>query len=178
MRRLGPALSLLVALSACSASAGSGSPPTSVPPPSAAASGPASNGSVLVVRLPDAEPVEREEAAIVAAFDQMSAAMLASAVPNDIDWASTGLICVHLGERHDGGWTLAVQGASLVDGELQVRARETRPVPGVDRPGPSFAADCATIDRTSLPVGTLPARADDTVTDEFIVAGDLEVPAP
>ncbi|HEV7199891.1 MAG TPA: protease complex subunit PrcB family protein [Candidatus Limnocylindria bacterium] len=145
---------------------------------SAAVSGPASNGSVLVVRLPDAMPAERAEAAIEAAFDPGSAAALATDLPGDLDWASSGVICVFLGRREDGGWSLAIQGASLVDGELQVRARETRPAPGVDRPGPSFAADCATIDRPALPVGTLPARADDTVTDEFIVAGDLEVPAP
>jgi hypothetical protein len=123
-------------------------------------------------------PAERAEAAIEAAFDPEAAAALATDLPEDLDWASTGVICVSLGRREDGGWSLAIQGASLVDGELQVRARETRPAPGVDRPGPSFAADCATIDRTALPVGALPARADDTVTDEFIVAGDLEVPAP
>jgi hypothetical protein len=130
-----------------------------------------------VVRLPDAEPAERDDAAIEAAFDPQSAAF-AAALPDDLDWASNGIICVFLGRREDGGWALAIQGASLVDGELQVRARETRPVGGVDRPGPSFAADCATIDRHALPVGTLPARADDTVTDEFIVAGELVVPAP
>jgi hypothetical protein len=178
IRRVGPALSLLIVLAACNASAGSGSPPASVAPTSAAASDPATDGSVLVVRLPDAVPAQREDAAIEAAFDPESAAALAGSLPADLDWASTGVICVSLGRRADGGWSLAIQGASLVDGELRVRARETRPAPGVDRPGPSFAADCATIDRASLPLGTLPARADDTVTDEFIVAGDLKVPAP
>jgi hypothetical protein len=172
------ALSLLLALAACGPPSGSGSPSAAaLPTGSAAASGPASDGSVLLVRLPDAEPAEREAAAIEAAFDPDSAAALATGLPDDLDWASTGIICVFLGRREDGGWSLAIQGAGMVDGELQVRARETRPVPGVDRPGPSFAADCATVDRAALPVGTLPARADDTVTDEFIVDGELEVPA-
>ncbi len=130
-----------------------------------------------VVRLPDAEPVERESAAIDAAFDPETAAGLAAALTADIDWTSTGVICLYLGRRADGGWGLAIQSASLVGGELRVLARETRPVAGVDRPGPSFAADCATVDRAALPVGVLPARADDTVTDEFIVDGELEVPA-
>lgn len=170
---------VLIALAACGAPSGSGSPSAAaLPTASTTASGPPSSGSVLVVRLPDAVPAEQATAAIQAAFDPDSAAALASELPDDLDWASTGIICVSLGRREDGGWSLAIQSASLVDGELRVRARETRPVPGVDRPGPSFAADCATIDRTALPAGTLPTRADDTVTDEFIVAGDLEVPAP
>lgn len=177
MRRSAVALSLFITLAGCSAPAGSAHPavtPSAVP---TTASEPAFSGSVLVVRLPDAEPAQREGAAIEAAFDPQSAAALASSLPADLDWGSIGVICVYLGRRADGGWSLAIQGASLVDGELQVRARETRPAPGVERPGPSFAADCATIDRASLPIGTLPARADDTVTDEFIVDGDLEVPA-
>lgn len=136
------------------------------------------SGSVTVARLPGAQPVEREAAAILAAFDPESANVLATALPSDLDWSTTGVICVYLGRRTDGGWGLAIQGASLVDGELQVRARETRPVAGVDQPGTTFPADCATIDRLALPTGTLPARADDTVSDEFIVAGDLVVPAP
>jgi hypothetical protein len=131
-----------------------------------------------VVRLPDAEPAEREGAAIEAAFDPRSAEALASALPADLDWATTGVVCVYLGRRAEGGWGLAIQSAGLADGELHVLARETRPVAGVDLPGPTFPADCATIDRAALPVGTLPARATDTVSDEFIVAGELVIPAP
>ena len=145
----------------------------SVQPPNGGA-----EGSVSVVRLPGAEPVEREAAAIEAAFDPTSAQSLATALPADLDWATTGVICVYLGRRAEGGWGLAIQSASLAGAELQVLARETRPVAGVDRPEPTFPADCATIDRAPLPVGTLPARAHDTVSDEFIVAGELAVPAP
>jgi hypothetical protein len=147
--------------------------PASRPPDSAGSASGASAGSVPVVRLPDAEPAEREEAAIEAAFDPTSAAALARALPADHDWATTGVICVYLGRRAEGGWGLAIQSASLADGEL-----ETRPVAGVDRPGPTFPADCATIARAALPVGTLPARAHDTVSDEFIVAGELAIPVP
>lgn len=131
-----------------------------------------------MVRLPDAEPAEREVAAIEAAFDSRSGEALASALPADLDWSTTGVVCVYLGRRAEGGWRLAIQSASLADGELQVLARETQPVAGVDRPGPTFPADCATVDRAALPVGTLTARATDTVSDEFIVAGELVIPAP
>ncbi len=112
------------------------------------------------------------------AFDPGAAESLAGALPADLDWATTGVICVYLGRRAEGGWGLAIQSARLADGELLILARETRPVAGVDRPGPTFPADCATIDRAALPVGTLPAQAHDTVSDEFIVAGELVVPAP
>ena len=157
------------------------SPDASASPPAPATIGPSSEapeGAISVVRLPGAEPAEREAAAIEAAFDQRSAEGLASALPADFDWATTGVICVYLGRRAEGGWGLAIQRASLVDGKLEVLARETRPVAGVDRPGPTFPADCATISRGSLPVGVLAASAHDTVSDEFIVAGELVVPAP
>ena len=150
--------------------------------PSAPASiGPTSGapeGAVSVVRLPDAEPAEREAAAIEAAFDPVAAESLAGALPADVNWATTGVICVYLGRRAEGGWGLAIQSARLADGVLLVRARETRPATGVDRAGPTFPADCATIDRATLPGGALPAQAHDTVSDEFIVAGELVVPTP
>jgi hypothetical protein len=132
---------------------------------------------VTLVRLPTAEPAEREDAAIAIAFDPSAADDLAQGLPADLDWGATAVVCVYLGRRTEGGWGLAIQSASMVDGELRILARETRPAPGVDRPGPTYPADCATIDRAALPAGTLPARADDTVSDEFIVSGELEVPA-
>lgn len=150
---------------------GSGSPSGSL------ASGGVPSGSVRVARLPQAVPVDRESAAIAAAFDPAAAAALAADLPTDLDWSTTGLLCVYLGRRSEGGWGLAIQGASLVDGELRVLARETRPSAGVDRPGPTYPADCATISRDGLPVGMLPAQAHDTVSDEFIVAGELVVPS-
>jgi hypothetical protein len=163
---------------ACAPSSSPAQPASPSTPASARPASGAPAGSVSVVRLPDAEPAEREAAAIETAFDPMSASALASALPADLEWATTGVICVYLGRRAEGGWALAIQSASLADGELQVLARETRPIAGVDRPGPTFPADCATIDRGALPAGTLPARAHDTVSDEFIVAGELVIPAP
>jgi hypothetical protein len=133
---------------------------------------------VTVVRLPMAEPAEREDAAIAIAFDPSAAEDLAQGLPAELDWGATAVVCVYLGRRAEGGWGLAIQSANLVDGELRILARETRPAPGVDRPGPAYPADCATIDRAALPPGPLPARADDTVSDEFIVSAELEVPAP
>lgn len=131
---------------------------------------------MTVVRLPVVEPASRQEAAIVAAFEPSGATSLAAGIPDDMDWETTGIICVHLGRRGDGGWGLAIQSASLIDGELRILARETRPSPAVDLPGPTYPADCATIDRIALPPGPLAVRADDTISDEFIVAGQLEVP--
>ncbi len=169
---------LLVGAVACAPSSTAREPAS---PSAPAGNGPTSGapqGAVSVVRLPEAQPAERETAAVEVAFDPGAAESLASALPADLDWAATGVICVYLGRRAEGGWGLAIQRARLADGKLDVLARETRPVAGVDRPGPTFPADCATIDRAALPVGTLPAQAHDTVSDEFIVAGELVVPAP
>ncbi len=41
----------------------------------------------------------------------------------------------------------------------------------------SYPGTCATIDRASLPVGSLAARAEDTTSGEFIVAATINVPA-
>jgi hypothetical protein len=131
-----------------------------------------------VVRLPQAEPAEREEAAIAFAFDPSAAGELAQPLPADLDWDTSAVVCIYLGRRAEGGWGLAIQSANLVDGELRILARETRPAAGVDRPGPTYPADCATIDRAALPVGPLSVRADDTVSDEFIVSAEVVVPAP
>ena len=133
--------------------------------------------AVAVVRLPDSAPVDRPEAAIAAAFDPEAAAALLTNAPADLDWSQLGVVCVYLGER-EGGWDLAIQGGAMVGGELHIRARETRPAPGVSLPGPVYPADCATVSRAGLPTGPLQVRADDTVSDEFIVSGEIEVPAP
>lgn len=128
--------------------------------------------------MPLAEPAEREEAAIAFAFDPSTAGDLTAGLPADLDWDATAVVCVYLGRRAEGGWGLAIQSATLVGGELQILARETRPAAGVDRPGPTYPADCGTIDRAALPIGPLAVRADDTVSDEFIVSAEVDVPAP
>ena len=134
--------------------------------------------SVTIVRLPFAEPAQREDAAIAFAFDPSAAGDLATGLPADLDWEATAVVCIFLGRRAEGGWGLAIQSATLVGRELRILARETRPAPGVDRPGPTYPADCATMERAALPIGPLSVRADDTVSDEFIVSGEFEVPAP
>lgn len=146
---------------------------SSLPAPSGGAT-----RSITVVRLPQAEPAEREEAAIAFAFDPSAGGQLAHSLPTDLDWDANSVVCIYLGRRAEGGWGLAIQSANLVGGELRILARETRPAAGVDRPGPTYPADCATIDRAALPVGPLAVRADDTVSDEFIVSAEVEVPAP
>lgn len=170
-------MAIYVLAGACTSSP-PGSPASTLDGPSPAGPNVGTTRSIAVARLPTAEPAEREEAAIAIAFDPSAATDLAQGLPTDLDWEATAILCVYLGRRADGGWGLAIQSASLVDGELRILARETRPAPGVDRPGPSFPADCATIDRAALPTGPLPVRADDTISDEFIVSAELEVPAP
>ena len=171
------AVAVAVAAGGCTA-APTGSPAASLEGSSPAAPSGRATRSITVVPLPLAEPAEREEAGIAFAFDPSAADELAQSLPTDLDWDASAVVCVYLGRRAEGGWSLAIQSATLVDGELRILARETRPAAGVDRPGPTYPADCATIDRAALAVGPLSVRADDTVSDEFIVSAEVEVPAP
>jgi hypothetical protein len=156
-----PALLLAALLAAC----GTAPSPTSGP------SVPAS----LALREVAAEPVAREAAAIGLAFDATAAEELVEAVPAGLDFADTALLCVFLGERPTDGWGLDLSAAALVDGELRITARETRPR-GSAEEVLTYPADCATLDRAALPVGELAVRADDTISDEFIVGGSVAVP--
>lgn len=147
------------------------------PSPSASAAS-ATPATLTLVALTDVEVVPQTEATILGAFDIESAAALLTSVPASVDFSQVGIICVHLGERSTGGWALALQSASLVNGELQIRARETRPSQSAPVVEPYYPAGCGTITRAALSVGELPVRADDTVSEEFIVDGVITVPAP
>ena len=129
----------------------------------------------LTLRAIQVEPAERQEAAIAMAFDADEAAPLVTAVPDDLDFGTDALICVYLGERPTEGWGLDLQTASLVDGELRILARETRPRGTVNQVV-THPADCGVVNRAALPPGQLAVRADDTISDEFIVAGEVTVP--
>ena len=129
------------------------------------------------LRSVQAEPIERPEAAIAMAFDADEAAALVVRVPEDLDFTTEALVCVYLGERPNAGWGLDLQTASLVDGELRILARETRPRGSVD-PVVTYPGDCGVLNRDALPAGELAVRADDTISDEFIVGGDVTVPDP
>jgi hypothetical protein len=161
---LGAALLLSACSAATPAASGAATPgatPTDAPPPS------------LELRDVAVTPAQRAEAGIAAAFDAAEAADLVDSVPADLDLARDALICVYLGARPSGTWSLTLQSASIVDGELRIVAREKA------SNGPSavtYPADCAVLNREALPAGTLPVRADDTTTDEFITDGTLSVP--
>jgi hypothetical protein len=129
----------------------------------------------LTLHAIQVEPVEREEAAIAIAFDADDAAALLTEVPGDLDFATEALVCIYLGERPTEGWGLDLQTASLVDGELRILARETRPRGTVNQVVTHPAA-CGVVNRDALPPGPLAVRADDTISDEFIVAGEVTVP--
>jgi hypothetical protein len=131
----------------------------------------------LTLRSVQVEPVERAEAAIAMAFDADAAAALVVDVPDDVDFGTDALVCVYLGERPTAGWGLDLQTASLVDGELRILARETRPR-GTVQQVITYPADCGVVNREALPPGKLAVRADDTISDEFIVAGEVTVPDP
>jgi len=96
-------------------------------------------------------------------------------VPDELDFGTDALVCVYLGERPTSGWGLDLQTASLVNGELRILARETRPRGSVDEVV-TYPGDCAVVNRNALPAGDLAVRADDTISDEFIVGGDATVP--
>jgi len=173
-RGLAVALALmLVAATGCTTA----SPPAVS---SGGASGGASSGSApgLAMDDVDAEPLERAEAGIGMAFDATGAAELVVEVPDDLDFEQRALVCVYLGERPTGGWALDLDSAFLVDGELRIEAREGRPRGDGGELDRTYPADCATINRRALPVGELPVRADDTLSDEFIVSGTVTVPGP
>jgi len=159
------ALLSVLLLSACSPT--SPAAPAATPTPSPTAQPALSLRDVVVT------PVTHPDAGIAAAFDAATAADLVELVPDDLDLARDALICVYLGSRPTGSWTLTLQSASIVDGELRIVARE-KSTGG--RAVSSYPADCALLTRDALPAGTYPVRADDTTTDEFIADGTLSVP--
>ena len=63
----------------------------------------------------------------------------------------------------------------LIEGELRILARETRPR-GTVNEVVTYPGDCGVLNRDALPAGELAVRADDTISDEFIVGGDVTVP--
>ena len=131
----------------------------------------------LTLRSIQVEPVERKQAAIAMAFDAEEAAALVVEVPEDLDFGADALVCVYLGERPTAGWGLDLQTASLVEGELRILARETRPR-GTVNEVVTYPGDCGVLNRDALPAGELAVRADDTISDEFIVGGNVTVPEP
>jgi hypothetical protein len=163
------ALALALALAACASTSSTISPSMS-----------ASTGAAPGLALNDveAEPVERLEAGIAMAFDAQAAAGLVATLPDGIDFASQTLVCVYLGERPTRGWRLDLDSATLVDGELRIEAREFQPRGDGGEAEVTYPADCALLNRGALPVGELMVRADDTLSDEFIVMGSVVVPAP
>jgi hypothetical protein len=132
---------------------------------------------VLTLDEVEAEPVERREETVAVAFDRDAAAELVAEVPDDLDFDDHALVCVFLGPRLTSGWSLDLRTASLSDGELRIRARETAPRTET-RPQTTYPADCGLLSRSALPPGELRVWADDTVTDEFIADTVIEVPAP
>jgi hypothetical protein len=158
-------LALVLLLVACAA-----------PSPTASAS--ASGLPGLVLRDVEVEPLERPVAAIAIAFDAATGVELVAALPEGVDFASKALVCVYLGERPTSGWRLDLDSASLVDGELRILARENTPRGDGGEPQPTYPADCALLNREALPAGELAVRADDTISDEFIVSGSVVVPEP
>jgi hypothetical protein len=173
MRRLGLAAVALLLLAGCSGS-GAGSPPASSGG-SSSASG--SVRTVSLARLANAHPTQRADATILIGFDAASAAAMVTPAP-PIDFASQALLCLHIGERATGGWSVTIQSISLDGSGMKILAREVEPRPGTGTTQAfSYPADCAVIDRTALPVGQLAVRADDTTSDEFIVDAVVQVPA-
>jgi hypothetical protein len=158
------AAAMMVTLLAAACSTGS---PASSPSPS--------QEPVLRLEDLDAEPAERREETVAVAFDADAAADLLIEVPPGLDFTQHAVVCVFLGPRLTSGWSLDLRTASLSDGELRIRARETAPRTET-RPETTYPADCGLLTRAALPPGELRVWADDTVTDEFIAETVIEVP--
>jgi hypothetical protein len=141
-------------------------------------SDPAATVSVNISRLVDVQVADRVAAAIEIAFDAASAADLVAPLRADIDFASEAILCLFIGQRDTGGWSVAVQTIRIVNGRLEITARETEPRGGAGTGPATYPADCVLIDRLVLPVGPLPVTSTDTTSDEFIVDGVIDVPAP
>lgn len=124
--------------------------------------------------LADATPAKRDSAGVAAAFDATAAAELVSPAPQ-IDYAQRALLCLFLGTR-SGRWTLDLQTLRLDGTTLEIEARE-RP-PRVSSSETTTPAACATVRRSALPTGSLKVSAHDTVSDEFITDGAIQVPPP
>lgn len=162
-RRLAAVFALIIAAGCSAPAASPTAAPTSTPPPG------------LQLGEVDATPVVRADAAIGLAFDAASAASLVDPVPATIDFGADALVCVYLGARPTTGWGLALTSASVGDGVLEIRARETRPGGGA-RDETTYPADCGLLNRLALPPGPLMVRADDTISEEFITDGEVTVP--
>ena len=161
--------SLLLLCALALLSAGCGGPADASPTPT--------ERPVLSLDEVDAEPLERREESVAVAFDREAAAELVAEVPADLDFDAHALVCVFLGPRLTTGWSLDLRTASLSDGELRIRARETAPRTET-QPQTTYPADCGLLSREALPAGELRVWADDTVTDEFIADTVIVVPAP
>jgi hypothetical protein len=166
MKHVWPLATALV-LAACSAAPVA----TSTPAASVEPSAPGTGG--IGYQLLDGTPAARDEAAVEAAFDEASAAKLMDKAPT-LDFAKQGVLCLYLGQR-TGKWGFGVNGLTLEDGTLHIAASERPPRAGDT--STTHPAQCLAIERTTLPAGELPVTAVDTVSDEFIVDGTIEVPS-
>ncbi len=169
MRRLRPLAAALL-LAACSAAPASApSISNSVAPSEQGTGGTGGIG----YRLLEGTPAERNDASVEAAFDEASAAKLIDKAPA-VDFATQGVLCLYLGQR-TGKWGFGVNGLTLEDGALHIAASERTPRAGDT--STTHPAACLAIERAALPTGKLPVTAVDTVSDEFIVDGTIEVPS-
>jgi hypothetical protein len=175
MSRLVGAAALAMVLTACGV--GSDTPlPSASASEGASASASASQTAAAgldLQPLDSVSPVDRPKAGIGMAFDDAGAAKLVEQQAQ-IDYDERALLCVYLGKR-TGRWTFDLQSATLDGQALEIDARERPPrQPGGEQ---TLPAACATLARAALPVGQLTVSAHDTVSDEVITEGSVEVPA-
>lgn len=172
MKRSLPAALLLLAVAGCSA-VPTGSPAAGSP--TARPSGGGTSG-VGITRLGGVDAADRTAAGIEIAFDGAAAQGLLAPLPADLDFARQAVLCLSIGERATGGWAVSIQSIQIVEGRMQIAARETEPR-GTGTGPPSYPADCVLVARADLPAGDLPVTATDVTSDEFIVDGLLAIPA-
>jgi hypothetical protein len=171
MSRFGAAcigLILAACSSAPSASSSIGTPATSISTPQASQA----SAGLDLQPLDGGTPAHRSQAGVAMAFDTDQAEGLVAPAPA-LDFTERSLLCVFLGER-SGRWTIDLQTAEMVGKTLEIEARE-RPPRQPDGETTTPAA-CGTLRRGALPAGELKVSAHDTVSDEFITEGVVEVP--
>jgi hypothetical protein len=161
------------AASSAPASASDTPPPSLAQPSVGTASADATPAGLDLQPLDEGTPLERPEAGIGMAFDDSGAVTMIEPPPQ-INYGERAVVCVYLGRR-TGRWTLDLQSANLNGRSLEIEARE-RP-PRQPTGDVTLPVACATISRTALPTGQLKVTAHDTVSDEFITEGSIEVPS-
>ena len=80
--------------------------------------------NVSLSRLTDARATRRDAATIVIGFDAAAVADMVTPAPG-VNFATQALLCLHIGERPTGGWSVTIQSISVEGAEMAILARRS-----------------------------------------------------